>query len=66
MHVAFHRSVSKNCQISKMTLLLFLCPRYSKNGGGALSVTHVRACMCVSVRYQKDCIDSIQILYVDI
>jgi len=26
--------------------LLFLCPRHSKNGGGALSVTPVRACVC--------------------
>ena len=36
---------------------LFLCPRHSKNGGGALSVTPVRACVraCVrpSVRYQN-------------
>jgi len=35
----------------------FLCPRHSKNGGGALSVTPVRACVrpCVrpSVRYQN-------------
>jgi len=28
---------------------IFLCPRHSKNGGGALSVTPVRA----SVRYQN-------------
>jgi len=60
--------------------LTFLCPRHSKNGGGALSVTPVRACVRPfvrpSVRYQnlvsaqwllkKDCIDSIQIWYVDI
>ena len=26
-----------------------LCPRHSKNGGGALSVTSVRACVCPSV-----------------
>jgi len=41
-------------------------PRHSKNGGGALSVTPVRACVRPSVRYQnlvsaqkllKDCID---------
>jgi len=57
----------------------FLCPRHSKNGGRALSVTPVRACVRPSVspcvRYQnlvsaqkllKDCIDSIQIWYVDI
>ena len=24
---------------------LFLCPRHSKNGGGALSVTPIRACI---------------------
>jgi len=50
----------------------YLCPRHSKNGGGALSVTPVRACFRASVRYQnlvsaqyllKDCIDSIQIWY---
>jgi len=51
----------------------FLCPPpNSKNGGGVLSVTHVRP----SVRYQnlvstqlllKDCIDSIQVyIYVNI
>jgi len=28
----------------------FLCPRHSKNGGGALSVTPVRACVRPSVR----------------
>ena len=28
----------------------FLCPRHSKNGGGALSVTSVRACVRSSVR----------------
>jgi len=57
----------------------FLCPGHSKNGGGALSVTPVRACVRAlvraSVRYQnlvsaqyllKDCIDSVQIWYVDI
>jgi len=32
---------------------LFLCPRHSKNGGGALSVTPVRACVFPSVRYQN-------------
>ena len=31
-------------------LFLFLCPRYSKNGGGALSVTPVRACVRACVR----------------
>ena len=59
--------------------LLFLCPCHLKNGGGALSVTPVRACVrvcdCASVCYQnlvsaqlllKDCIVSIQIWYVDI
>ena len=53
----------------------FLCPRHSKNGGGALSVTPVSEFVRASVRYQKlvsaqlllkDCIDSIQIWYVDI
>jgi len=27
----------------------YLCPRHSKNGGGALSVTPVRASVCASV-----------------
>ena len=31
-------------------VLRFLCPRHSKNGGGALSVTPVRASVCPSVR----------------
>ena len=31
--------------------LVFLCPRHSKNGGGALSVTPDRACIRPSVRY---------------
>ena len=31
----------------------FLYPRHSKNGGGALSVTPVRACVRPSVRYQN-------------
>jgi len=48
---------------------------FSKNGGGALSVTPVRACVRPSVSplskfgvssILKDCIDSIQIWYVDI
>jgi len=30
--------------------ITFLCPRHSKNGGGALSVTPVRACVCPCVR----------------
>jgi len=30
--------------------LTFLCPRHSKNGGGALSVTPVRSCVRPSVR----------------
>jgi len=69
--------VQWTCPMKVLTTILltvvfeFLCPRHSKNGGGALSVTPVRA----SVRYQnlvsaqlllKDCIDSIQIWYVDI
>ena len=32
-----------------VVMLRFLCPRHSKNGGGALSVTPVRP----SVRYQN-------------
>ena len=31
-------------------MFLLLCPRHSKNGGGALSVTPVRACVLSSVR----------------
>jgi len=32
------------------TIVYFLCPRHSKNGGGALSVTHVRGSVRASVR----------------
>jgi len=39
------------CVMNTLCLLLvFLCPRHSKNGGGALSVTHVRAFVRPSVR----------------
>jgi len=31
-------------------LAIFLCPRHSKNGGGALSVTPVRVCVRLSAR----------------
>jgi len=34
-------------------LISFLCPRHSKNGRGALSVTPVRACIRPSVRFQN-------------
>jgi len=46
-------------------------PRNSKNGGGALSVTPVRATVCESEiwcllnNFNKDNIDSIQIWYAD-
>jgi len=56
---------------SRTHCMLFLCPRHSKNGGGALSVTPVRSCVRASVRPSvikswcplKDCIDSIHIWY---
>jgi len=34
-------------------VIWFLCPRHSKNGGGALSVTLVCACVRPSVLYQN-------------
>jgi len=36
-------------QCFKVAAGVFLCPRHSKNGGGALSVTPVRACIRPSV-----------------
>ena len=38
------------CIITDLRVTAFLCPRHSKNGGGALSVTPVRACVRASVR----------------
>jgi len=35
--------------VSSPSTPLFLCPRHSKNGGGTLSVTPVRACVRASV-----------------
>jgi len=37
----------------KYTINQLFMPRHSKNGGGALSVTPVRACVRPSVRYQN-------------
>jgi len=37
-------------QYNAFNLCYFLCPRHTKNGGGALSVTPVRACVRACVR----------------
>ena len=44
-HVCLHVIV-----LFQVPLIWFLCPRHSKNGGGALSVTPVRACVRAFVR----------------
>ena len=46
------------CLILPMSMIIvFVCPRHSKNGGVALSVSPVRACVRpsvrLSVRYQN-------------
>jgi len=44
--------LNKKCKCNDW-LKIFLCSRHSKNGGGALSFTPVRACVRASVRYQN-------------
>ena len=47
MFFVFNISVVQKC--GNFYIAYFLCPRHSKNGGGALSVTPVRACVRLSV-----------------
>jgi len=57
-----HVALKLHCSISIFFKNeIFLCPRYSKNGGGALSVTPVRVCVRVCMR-----LSVIKIWYVDI
>jgi len=43
-------NTSAEAKCSPVYCVPFLCPRHSKIGRGALSVTPVRACVCVFVR----------------
>ena len=52
----FHWAVKEGIIIYKCCVQ-FLCPRHSKNGGGALSVTPVRACVRSCVRaFVRPCV----------